>query len=155
MLKYVDAVVSLAEIPDEISLCINISNCPCHCKGCHSSYLAEDIGKKLDHHVLEDLILSNEGISCISFMGGDADAKLIDFLASWVKSKYPSIKTAWYSGREYVSPHIDFNNFDYIKIGPYIEEKGPLDNPNTNQRFYKVNNYKLEDITYKFWKHEM
>lgn len=45
MLKYVDARVVFQEIPDEITLAINISNCPCHCKGCHSQYLAEDIGK--------------------------------------------------------------------------------------------------------------
>lgn len=47
MLKYVDARVVFQEIPDEITLAINISNCPCHCKGCHSQYLAEDIGKPL------------------------------------------------------------------------------------------------------------
>ena len=46
MLKYVDAKVVFAEVPDEVTLAINISNCPCQCKGCHSSYLAQDIGKK-------------------------------------------------------------------------------------------------------------
>ena len=50
-------------------------------------------------------------------------------------------------------------NFDYIKLGPYIEEKGPLDNPNTNQIMYEVNRVSklqdkwiLTDITHKFWK---
>ena len=47
MLKYVDTLVSFQEVPDEISLCINISNCPCHCDGCHSPYLADDIGEYL------------------------------------------------------------------------------------------------------------
>ena len=47
MLKYVDTKVTFAEVPDEISLCINISNCPNHCEGCHSPYLAEDIGTEL------------------------------------------------------------------------------------------------------------
>ena len=47
MLKYVDTKVTFSEVPDEISLCISISNCPNHCKGCHSPYLAEDIGKPL------------------------------------------------------------------------------------------------------------
>ena len=28
MLKYVDTLVTFSEIPDEISLCINVSNCP-------------------------------------------------------------------------------------------------------------------------------
>ena len=47
MLKYIDTKVTFAEVPNEISLCINISNCPCNCKGCHSSYLAEDIGNSV------------------------------------------------------------------------------------------------------------
>ena len=45
MLKYVDTLVTFSEIPDEITLCINISNCPCKCPGSHSSYLAQDIGE--------------------------------------------------------------------------------------------------------------
>ena len=154
MLKYVDAVVSLAEIPDEISLCINISNCPCHCKGCHSSYLAEDIGKELDLVELTNLIDNNEGISCVSIMGGDSSPMDVDNIAEDIREIYPELKIAWYSGRESLSLDINLNNFDYIKLGPYIEEKGPLNSKTTNQRFYKVNNYKLEDITYKFRKYE-
>ena len=63
MIKYTDTAVTLREIPDEITLCINISNCPCHCKGCHSSYLAEDIGKPLDEDSLVELMLDNKGIT--------------------------------------------------------------------------------------------
>ena len=61
-MKYVDTLVSFAEFPKEISLCINISNCPCHCKGCHSSYLAEDIGEVLNKDYLFELINKNNGI---------------------------------------------------------------------------------------------
>ena len=47
-------------------------------------------------------------------------------------------------------------NFDYIKLGPYSEEFGPLNSVTTNQRMYKVvkqnGNYELVDITNKFWK---
>ena len=38
-----------------------------------------------------------------------------------------------------------------IKLGPYIEELGPLNSKTTNQRFYKVINCKLIDITDVFW----
>ena len=39
------------------------------------------------------------------------------------------------------------------KIGSWQEEKGPLNNPSTNQILYKKNeNNELEDITYKFWR---
>ena len=153
MLKYVDTKVTFSEVPDEISLCINISNCPCHCKNCHSSYLAQDIGTELTFNEVRKLIKKNSGISCIAFMGGDSEPKRIDALASFVTNHY-QLKVAWYSGRQELSKEIDLQNFDAIKLGPYIEELGPLNSRTTNQRFYKVNGKELVDITSKFWKHE-
>ena len=160
MLKYVDTKVTFAEVPNEISLCINISNCPCACKGCHSSYLAEDIGNKLNSDSIKELINNNKGITCICFMGGDSNPLEVDALAQWVKINYP-IKTAWYSGRQELSKYINLKWFDFIKLGPYIEEFGPLNSKTTNQRFYQVikshyedgtSGYELLDTTYKFWK---
>ena len=151
MLKYVDTKVTFAEVPNEISLCINISNCPCACKGCHSSYLAEDIGNKLNSDSIKELISNNKGITCICFMGGDSNPLEIDALAQWVKINYP-LKVAWYSGRQELSKDINLQWFEYIKLGPYIEELGPLNSKTTNQRFYKIEKNKLVDITNLFWK---
>lgn len=168
MLKYVDAKITFSEIPDEITLCINISNCPCHCKGCHSSYLSENIGTKFDKDELIKLLINNIGITCISFMGGDSDPIYINWLANSIRkmnngepNNFANVKIAWYSGRSEISKDIELKNFDYIKIGPYIEELGPLNSKTTNQKMYKVFKdkyedgtfgYELEDITYKFWK---
>lgn len=154
MLKYVDTKVVFAEIPDEITLAINISGCPCNCKGCHSSYLAKDIGEPLDLQHLTNLIDSNKGISCVCIMGGDANPSEVDDIAQDIKEYYPELKVGWYSGRQELSKDIELGNFDYIKLGPYIEEFGPLNSRTTNQRFYKVSNGELVDITSKFWKHE-
>ena len=154
MLKYVDAKVVFAEVPDEITLAINISNCPCQCKGCHSSYLAQDIGTELTFNEVRKLIKKNSGISCIALMGGDAEPDKVNVLASFIINHYNSIKVAWYSGRQELSNHIDLCNFDYIKLGPYKEEFGPLNSRTTNQRFYKVDGKELVDIASKFWKHE-
>ena len=153
MLKYVDTKVTFSEVPDEISLCINISNCPCQCKGCHSSYLAQDIGTELTFNEVRKLIKKNGGISCIAFMGGDSEPKRIDALASFVTNHY-QLKVAWYSGRQELSKEIDLQNFDAIKLGSYKEEFGPLNSRTTNQRFYKVSDGELINITSKFWKHE-
>jgi anaerobic ribonucleoside-triphosphate reductase activating protein len=63
------------------------------------------------------------------------------------------MKVAIYSGREEVEDEM-WQMFDYIKIGPYIEERGPLENPNTNQKLFKIdrkNNQKI-DITHLFWR---
>ena len=154
MLKYVDTKVVFAEIPYEITLAINISGCPCNCKGCHSSYLAKDIGEPLDLQHLTNLIDSNKGITCVCIMGGDANPSEVDDIAQDIKEYYPELKVGWYSGRQELSKDIELGNFDYIKLGPYIEEFGPLNSKTTNQRFYKVNGKELVDITSRFWKHE-
>ena len=64
MLKYVNSSVVFQEIPDEVTLAINISNCPCHCPGCHSKYLWEDIGLPLTTGAIDDfdLILAGEDV---------------------------------------------------------------------------------------------
>ena len=154
MLKYVDTLVSFQEVPDEISLCINISNCPCHCEGCHSPYLAEDIGTELTWNELEKLIKNNIGISCVCFMGGDSCPDYIEQLALFIKyqSWYP-LKVAWYSGKSSIPNDLDISLFNYIKVGPYIPKLGGLDKETTNQIMYKVDNGNLIDITYRF-KHD-
>lgn len=156
MLKYVDSKVTFTEIPDEITLCINISNCPCHCEECHSSYLAKDIGKSLNLEALTNLIDSNNGISCVCIMGGDANPSEVDDIAQDIKEYYPELKVAWYSGRQELSKEIELENFNYIKLGPYIKDKGPLNCRTTNQVMLEIDVIQgkvfKKDITAKFWK---
>lgn len=156
MLKYVDTEVTFAEIPDEITLCINISNCPCHCEGCHSPYLAEDIGKPLDLQALTDLIDSNKGITCVCIMGGDSNPSEVDDIAQDIKEYYPELKVAWYSGKQELSKDIELSNFNFVKLGPYIKERGPLNSRTTNQVMLEIdvvqNKVFTKDITAKFWK---
>lgn len=156
MLKYLNTQVTFAEVPDEITLCINITGCKNGCKNCHSSYLAQDIGKPLNKSSLSELIEGNKGVSCVSFMGGDSDAIHLVALASWVKT-HTYLKVAWYSGRQELAGIVarQLQWFDFIKLGPYKEEFGPLNSRTTNQRFYKVSGKELVDITNKFWKHEI
>ena len=156
MLKYVDTKIVFQEIPDEITLAINISNCPCHCINCHSSYLAEDIGEPLDLQHLTNLIDNNKGITCVCIMGGDANPSEVDDIAQDIKEYYPELKVAWYSGRQELSKDIDLENFDFVKLGPYIEELGPLNSKTTNQVLLEVEVVQgkvfTKDITAKFWK---
>ena len=84
-------------------------------------------------------------------MGGDSNPLEVDALAHFIKIYFP-IKTAWYSGRQELSKEINLNNFNFIKLGPYIEDLGPLNSKTTNQRFYKIEEGKLVDITNLFWK---
>lgn len=148
MLKYVDTLVTFSEVPDEISLCINISGCPFKCQGCHSPWLWEDTGEPLTEEVLDKLIQSNDGITCVCFMGGTP--KEVNNLA---KHCAP-LKVAFYTGADSISKDLDLRNFDYIKTGPYKEEFGPLTSRRTNQTLWKIDKQDLSihDITDRFWK---
>lgn len=155
MLKYLNAEVVFREIPDEISLAFNLTNCPCKCEGCHSPELWEDKGIILYRQGFPRDI-KRKGITCVLFLGGDGHLFEIIEFAKIAKSQ--GLKFAWYSGRNNI-PMNRLQYFDYIKVGPYIKELGGLDNPNTNQKLYKVVHnpestglYTLEDITYKLQK---
>ena len=156
--------VTFSEVPENVTLCINITGCPVHCPDCHSKWLWEDIGDELKPVVLSDLIAKNDGITCIAFMGGDNSPVDIYNLAKWVKNN-TELKVCWYSGMS-LREKIPLEYFDYIKTGPYKKELGGLDSFTTNQRFYEVvpkyafNSNKimyryLEDITFKFWHKEI
>lgn len=165
MLKFNNAVVTFAEVPEEVTLCINITGCPIHCEDCHSPELWEDTGELLDEKNLSLLIDKNKGITCICFMGGDSDPNRIYELAAFIKARWNNLKTCWYSGAT-LRKDFPFEYFDYIKTGPYKKELGGLDSVTTNQRFYaivskyainsdKVMYRYLEDITFKFQKNNI
>lgn len=152
MMKYVNTGVVFQEIPDEVTLSINISNCPCHCPGCHSRYLWQDIGEELTTDVIDSFVRDyGTDITCICFMGGDADPAYVNYLAKYIHQHYPQYKVAWYSGRIRIPSSVCRNDFDYIKVGPYIAHLGALKSPTTNQRLYKRVGESFESITSRFW----
>ena len=154
MLKYVNTGIVFQEIPDEVTLAINISNCPCRCPGCHSHYLWDDVGLPLTTDAIDALVESDgSDITCIAFMGGDADPVGVNMLAQYVHEEYPELKVAWYSGRLRIPSIVHKSDFDYIKVGPYIKHLGPLNSPTTNQRMYRQNkDGTFDDITSRFYK---
>ncbi len=154
MLKYVNTGVVFQEIPDEVTLAVNISGCPCRCPGCHSHYLWEDIGLILNTDAIDDFVNSyGTNITCIAFMGGDGDPVGVNMLAQYIHENYPEYKVAWYSGRLRIPGNVCKTDFDYIKVGPYIRHLGPLNSPTTNQRLYKQSHDgTFMDITARFWR---
>ena len=135
------------EIPGEVTLALNLANCPCHCPGCHSQHLAEDIGEELNESLMDGLIgRYGSMITCVAFMGGDAEPEEVARWANYVRP----LKTAWYSGR--MNMPTDEKAFNYVKLGPYIESLGGLKSEKTNQRLYKREDDTWIDITSVFWK---
>ena len=141
--------VVLEEIPDRVSLAVDISNCRGNCNGCHSPFLKKDIGRELTPEVIDALVAGNFGVNCFLFLGEGRDPETLLDLADHVRSK--GLLAAVYSGREEVED-IFWNHFDYIKLGPYRPECGPLNSPSTNQRLFALVDGRWEDITYRFWR---
>lgn len=151
MLKYVPAMTSVVmeEIPGKVTLAIDISNCRGNCIGCHSPFLKLDIGEELTEEVIDALVEDNFGINCFLFMGEGRDHKRLMELARYVKEKH-HLEIGLYSGRQEVEDGI-WDLFDYVKVGPYLPEKGPLTKKTTNQRLYHITEKGREDITARFW----
>ena len=139
MLKCYSYDIVCQEIPDEITLAVNISCCPNRCPGCHSPWLWEDNGRDMTEELLSSLIdRYASAITCFCFMGGDAEPMEIMRLSKWIRSSYPHIRTGWYSGKETLPEGFDITALDYLKLGPYIAELGGLKSPTTNQILYRI-----------------
>ena len=140
MLKCYSYDIVCQEIPDEISLAVNISCCPNRCPGCHSPWLWSNEGEDMTEVMLEMLIGKySAAVTCFCFMGGDAEPMEVMRLARWIRSSWPHLKTAWYSGKEALPEGFETTSMNYIKLGPYIEALGGLKSPDTHQRLFKVN----------------
>lgn len=151
MLKYTETEICFSEIPDEITLCINISNCQNSCIGCHSAYLKKNIGTELTDSEIDRLMEANDGVTCVALMGEGNDPEALRHTGEYMKERYPSVRTGLYSGRAEVEDDL-YELFDYLKVGPYIPERGPLNKETTNQRLYRMKDGRKEDITYRFWR---
>ena len=149
MIKYVPGLtdIVLEEIPHKVTLAVEISNCQGSCVGCHSPFLKDNIGEELTGSIIDELISKNFGVNCFLFLGEGRDPETLLSLARHIRSSHPAIEVAVYSGRTHVEEEM-FDAFDYVKVGPYIAEFGPLNSRTTNQRLY----HHREDITSEFWK---
>ncbi len=156
MLKFVSYDIVFQEIPDEVTLAVNISGCPNGCPGCHSPYLWRDEGRLLVPEEVEARLEQYGGsVTCLCFMGGDGAPGEVAALARWLREAYPGLRTAWYSGRSRLPEEVDAGLFDYLKLGPYVERCGGLRSRTTNQRLYRIRaergGVRMEDITARFW----
>lgn len=160
MIKFADTDLVFREVPDEITLAINITGCPHRCKGCHSPHLQTDTGEELTAYKIDKMLEDPKysAATCVAFMGGDGDIETLLQINSEVKKRHPEIKTCWYTG--FCWADIEFRlisgsifKFDYVKIGPYMEELGPIDNPKSNQiMLKKIGPCAMKNITKLFRK---
>jgi anaerobic ribonucleoside-triphosphate reductase activating protein len=146
MVKYYVSRVVFEEIPDKVTLSFSITNCQGTCKGCHSAFLRRDIGEMIDCTILDrKFVKTIKNVNCVLFLGEGTDLQALIEMSEHLRKNY-NLETAIYSGRDEVEDEL-FEHFDYVKVGSYQADKGPLNKETTNQRLY----YHREDITSKFW----
>lgn len=177
-MKYYNYQITFSEIPDEVTLCINLTDCPIHCADCHSKFLWKDTGVELTKEEIYRIIDENQGVSCVCLMGGDGDYNslhtLFSYIEAWMIERKKYLKLALYSGRIDMQDLVNragawVGNLQYVKVGPYVKSLGGLNNRDTNQRLYMMNvngemlaakdsvlgdiiTVRGFDITSKFWK---
>ena len=118
MVRYHNFDIVFAEVPDEVTLALNLTRCPNRCPGCHSPHLRSDTGRVLDEEELAALLeVYGRSVTCVAFMGGDGEPQEVALLAEAVRRRWPTLRTAWYSGRAELPPGIVPTAFDYIKLG--------------------------------------
>lgn len=146
MIKHVPEMTSVVmeEIPDKVTLAVDISNCTGLCEGCHSPFLRRDMGVELSRGAVDRLLSENFGVNCFLFLGEGNDHEALIAIARYIRSAYPALSLAIYSGREQVEDDI-WRLFDYVKVGPFRPSCGPLNNPATNQRLYRVHHHRPAD----------
>lgn len=137
MLKVYDSAVTFTEFPDEVTLCVNISNCPGGCDNCSEPWLREDVGTPLTEEEIDKLIGEHPGITVFGLMGGDNDHNDVARIANYIHSKYSSLKVGMYSGRDFLNMKL-LECLDLYKIGRWITPKGPV------EEWHKTNNGVLQ-----------
>lgn len=135
-MKYSKFDIVFKEHPNHVSLAFQITGCKNRCIGCHSPELQEDIGSELTETVLKNILIKYHGlVDNVIFFGGYHDYPTLLSLLKICKDN--NFKTTLWTGCETVSDEIKAF-LDYLKIGPYIKERGTLGSKDSNQKYFEV-----------------
>lgn len=148
-MRYLSARLVFQEVPDEVSLALLMTGCPLRCRGCHSADAWNGTrGRELCGADLDAWIARARGVlTCVLFLGGEWEPAALE---GWLDEVHRrGLKTCLYTGLELdeVPPGL-LARLDYLKVGPYRADRGGLDSPRTNQRFYEVRTGR--DLTFRF-----
>lgn len=145
-MKIYSTEVSFAEVPDEISLLVNVAGCDLNCPGCHWNEIQD---KKIFNFTIDDLMAEIDKnlplITTVCFMGGEwHHRQLLSMLRA---TRERNLSTCLYTGKKSVTCDLK-DNLDFLKTGKWIASRGGLDAETTNQVFMDLN--KNEKLNYKF-----
>ena len=128
MLKYTDYTIVFQEVPDEVSLAINLSGCPYRCKGCHSPHLQQETGEELSERVLSGLLQSYaHAITCVCLWEVTPKVEAVCRLATYCSYRMGRETQKQPGIRETISLILQAAGcFDYVKTGPFLEALGRI-----------------------------
>lgn len=140
--------VTMTEIPDHVALFVNVGQCECHCKGCHSSYLwdTEECERMTPGQLFDVIGSYKDLIDTVVFMGGNRNC--MDF-EEFAEEVLKPVKELGYHVGIYLGAWDATDLFiaaqycRYVKVGLYRENLGGLESPTTNQIFMEIQNYKF------------
>lgn len=144
-LSIFDVCVSFKEHPDYLNLTLFISGCPRACKGCSWHSIKVD-AHKFDEEAFTQLLSNYKNkIENVVFLGGDWLGK---GLLPFIKIAHSfNFSVCLYSGADSIT-ELDaevLKNLEWLKLGSWKADLGPLTSPTTNQRFYKLADGKIVD----------
>ena len=153
MLRYIDFGLSHMEVPGEASICIYITGCPNCCPDCHYPELQlQDFGEPLEENIDTIIAFYKPVATCVCFLGeGKAEVYERHELMNYAQKAHDiGLKCCLYSGRD-TDIESWMQVFDFIKVGRYRKDRGPISSPYTNQRMYMNGESGYVDITREFW----
>lgn len=73
-------------------------------------------------------------MTCLCFLGEGSACDQHELLHYVEYAHAKNVKSCLYTGKEQLEDWM--HNFDYVKIGKYLPQRGPLWSETTNQRMY-------------------
>lgn len=152
--------VTMNEVPDHLAFYIEMGNCKQKCKGCHSPHLWNTVDNPMSIEELEVLAYDAvaKGANAIVLMGGTTNGISYYHLVKLINKLSQIAPVCLYSGSDDYEQDLVIaitTRLTWLKTGSYQETKGGLMSTETNQKFLRKENVRLNytvfvDETYKF-----
>lgn len=135
--------ITMNEIPGKIALYFEIGQCHAGCKGCHSKHLWRNCQQKTSVQTMLDMVkeAKADGADAVVLMGGTTNDIPINDLLLTINNLSNILPVGLYSGSDSIRQALELINMSFLKwlkIGSYVESKGGLDSPRTNQMFFEI-----------------
>lgn len=145
-LPVVNKGITFSEIPNKVSVFLEMGGCRQKCKGCHSAewlctHINQDFWTDLEDLKAYVTKEKNNGAQAVVIMGGTNNTGVtLPMIIETIKELSKILPVGLYSGlpvnaraHKILAKVLELK---YLKVGNYIEQRGPLDNPKTNQKFF-------------------